>query len=274
MYGMGVPAIAEKIHSTKEEAQDIVDGFFKEFPNVKKWIDKTEENAKKTGYVEDWYGRKRRLPDLLLPKYTIKFKSENEDDDFNPFLICSNREIDEKTFDKYSKKLSKAKYYKEINNIKSEAEREGIEITSNNAAIAGATRQCVNARIQGGAATMTKIAMIQIYNDKELNDLGFKLLIGVHDELIGECPKENQDKVADRLTYIMKTCIADNCVVPFKCDADICDHWYYTSYAAAINKEYSKLLKDGLTNNEAFDKILLDHSESTKDFLQEIINEG
>ena len=39
----------------------------------------------------------------------------------------------------------------------------------------------MNARIQGGAATITKIAMRKVFDDEILNDLGFRLLITVHD---------------------------------------------------------------------------------------------
>ena len=44
---------------------------------------------------------------------------------------------------------------------------ENIEIHDNSGFIAQAERQCVNARIQGGAATMTKISMIKIHKDEE-----------------------------------------------------------------------------------------------------------
>ena len=91
----------------------------------------------------------------------------------------------------------------EINNIKSNAKREKVSIQDNSGYISRAERQCVNARIQGGAATMSKIAMRKVYDSKELRDLGFSLLLQVHDELIGECPAENAEKVADLLTGIM-----------------------------------------------------------------------
>ena len=80
---------------------------------------------------------------------------------------------------------------------------------------------------------MTKKAMISIDRDKEMQDLGFKLLIGVHDELIGECPRENGEKVADRLSYLMRTCVPE-LAVPFKCDAEVEEHWYENEYSHMI----------------------------------------
>ena len=84
MYGRGVASIAEQINGTVEEAQKIIDDFYTGFPKVKDWIAKTEADAKVNGYVEDLWGRRRRLPDIKLPKYTVKY--EKESTTFNPIL--------------------------------------------------------------------------------------------------------------------------------------------------------------------------------------------
>ena len=196
MYGRGVNSIAEGINCSIQEAQAIIDNFYKSFPRVKTWMENSEIFAKEKGYVEDLWGRRRRLPDILLPKFTIKYKSNaNVKSDFNPFIGCKNRTVVDKSLQSYKEQLDKAKSKNQIDAIKQKADKEGIDIINNGGFIAQAQRQCVNARIQGSAATMTKMAMIKIYKDQELKDLGFRLLIGVHDELIGECPMENLDKV-------------------------------------------------------------------------------
>lgn len=53
------------------------------------------------------------------------------------------------------------------------------------------------------SADMSKLAMIAVHNDPKLNELGFRLLIPVHDELIGEAPIENAFEAADRLNQLM-----------------------------------------------------------------------
>ena len=119
---------------------------------------------------------------------------------------------------------------------------------------------------------MTKIAMNKLYRDKELNELGFKLLIGVHDELIGECPKENVDKVEKRFTYVMKTAIQDVCDVPFKCDADICEHWYYNDYCNTIREEFEKdCTKNNISGSDLFDDFAEAHCELEKEELRKIL---
>ena len=272
MYGMQVPSIAKKINSTTEEAQEVMNSFFEGFPKVKKWIDDTEKNAMKTGYVEDWYGRKRRLDNLLLPMYDVVFSNDNEVYSyFNPFLGCKNRVNQEDLIAKYKGKLKPNMNKKAFYNLKQEAKLEGVDILSNEFTISADLRKCVNARIQGGAATMTKVAMIKLYNDEELNRLGFHLLISVHDELIGECPKENGEKVAERLSYIMRTCIEDKCNVPFKCDAEVTTNWYMESYLSVLNKEYKNLLKT-YSKEEAFNLLCESHTESLREQIQGFID--
>lgn len=272
MYGRGVASIAEQINGTIDEAQQIIDDFYKAFPKVKDWISETQKTARKTGYVEDLWGRRRRLPDLLLEKYEIKDLSTNIDSNFNPFLICEDRKLENKLIEKYRKKLDKIKNRREYEIIQKEALKENIEVKDNSGFIAQAERQCVNARIQGSAATMTKKAMINIYNDQEMKDLGFHLMIGVHDELIGECPKENVEKVADRLGYLMRTAADDVCEVPFKCDPEITTCWYLTNYQDIVREEYEKYVEEGMSRQEAFDYICKDRPESTVEQMHETLD--
>lgn len=275
LYGRGVASIATQIGGTKEEAQEIMDNFFKSFPKVKSWMDYTKDFAYKNGYVEDLWGRRRRLPNIQLPKYEVNptEQDKNKDVEFNPFLICSNRvsKVITNKVNKYQEELSKIKYRNQYYKLKEKAKKDNIDITDNTGVIKATERQCVNARVQGGAATMTKIAMNRIYRDEEMRKLGFKLSLQVHDELIGECPKENVDKVADRLTYLMKTSIQDVCNVPFKCDASICDHWYMDEMSYSLQEDYAKLIKD-MSEEEAFNKLLSSHIELTEEQLKAMLS--
>ena len=151
--------------------------------------------------------------------------------------------------------------------------KEGVEIKDNSGFIAQAERQCVNSRIQGSAASMTKQAMLDIYNDSKLRNLGFKLLISVHDELIGECPLENRDEVANRLSEVMRNAAATKCSVPFKSDADISTCWYINEYVALVEDEFSEKLQKGMSEEEAFESECEERTESTRGQLYEILRE-
>ena len=269
MYGMGEASIAESLNCSINEAKDIKLGFFNEFPKVEKWINKTEQDAKVNGYVEDIWGRRRRLPDLLKEKYEISSPNNYE---FNPLLgsLGKFNNQDLSLIKEYKTKLQNSKYKKDIDNIKLDIVKHGLNVKDNTAFIAKAERQCVNARIQGGAASMSKRAMIAVYKDSVLRNLGFKLLIAVHDELIGECPIENKEEVKKRLSELMVSSAKPEVEVPMKCDADDFPSWYYDVYSSEIKKEYNKFLED---NNEevAFCKVAENHIESNVDTLKSII---
>lgn len=244
LYGMGSGSLAVSIGCTVKEAQKIIDDFYKEFPKVKSWIDKTYSDAKDNGYVEDFWGRRRRLPDIQLPMYEISVKGEKSNNlDFNPILGCFGavKKSENPKVVKYKKLLKDCDTLQKLNKVVSTADKDGIIIRSNSGFISRAERQCVNARVQGSAATMSKKAMIKVHSDEILNELGFRLMLAVHDELIGECPIENAEKVADRLCEIMKGAAQPDCVTPFKCDATIESVWYETDYSNMVREDFSKL---------------------------------
>ena len=271
-YGRGATSIAEQIGKSKEDAQKIIDRFFKAFPSVKKWIDKVHKDVKKNGYVEDFLGRRRRLPNINLPMYEFSSNVKIDSlDNFNPFLLCEDR-VDtsvDALINKYKEKLSKVRWNSQIRDVMSEAFKEGLTIRCNSNLIAEAERQSVNSIIQGGAATLTKLAMINIDNDEELNRLGFKLLITIHDEVLGECPEENADKVAKRLCQVMIDSAKPYMEVPMSVDAYIVKHWYTDEMCAELKKELESYMKNNLTREQAIDKIISEHQEFTETFIRE-----
>ena len=276
LYGRGAASIGEQLGKSREEAQEIIDKFFKAFPKVKKWIDETVEFCRKNGYVEDVGGRRRRLPDIQLPQYTIRYINKTmANGDFNPFIGCEDRLTSNKLFKEYEDKLSKIKSRKQYEAIKSEALDNGIEIINNGGFISQAERQCVNARVQGGAATLTKSALIMIYNDKRLKDLGAKLINCVHDEILIEAPVENSELAAQYLCEDMIDSAKKYVpVVPMSVDAYNVDAWYMDEYASIIQKDYKKLLEKGVTEKDAENTIIEKYCELLPEQVKEAIHTG
>lgn len=273
LYGMGSYSAGELLGITPEEAQKFIDNFFKGFPHVKKWIDETKKSVRELGYVEDWAGRRRRLPDVNLKPYDVFYKDKKEVSDFNPFLICSNRIYKDKDISYYEEQCSKIRGYAKYNELKQEALKKGIIINSNTTKIATAERQCVNARVQGGSATLTKLAMINIYNDKVLRELGFRLLVTVHDEVLGECPKENAEQASKRLVQVMVDTAKPYIKAPMSCDPYVVSHWYEDEMTAVLQKEFEQNQKD-MDDIQALETLCKNHSELTEESIHKVILSG
>ncbi|MDZ7714756.1 MAG: DNA polymerase I [Balneolaceae bacterium] len=86
-----------------------------------------------------------------------------------------------------------------------------------------AERTAINMPIQGTAADIIKLAMIDIQQYLEEHDLQTKMLLQVHDELIFEIPEAEQDTVPSKLKELMET--AFELSVPLKVDMGLADDW-------------------------------------------------
>ena len=118
---------------------------------------------------------------------------------------------------------------------------------------------------------MTKKAMIAIDQDSEMQKLGFRLLIGVHDELIGQCKEEYKDICADRLCEVMKTCVSDIVDVPFKCDPSVVHRWYEDEMGYSLQEELNNLISEGKTREEAKEILHKKNSEFTDEEFENLL---
>ena len=228
MYGRGVNSIAEQMNITKEEAQQVINDFYKQFPKVKEFVEFAQENARTYGFVETAWGRKRRLPNMQLDPIEITIENPNLISTFNPldFSSTENTEVSDEVYYKYLRLMNRAYGREAKEKVKQQAKAEGYKLVDNGGYIADAQRQCVNSIIQGSAADMTKIAMIQIHRNKRLRELGYKLIIPVHDEVLGVCPRENAKEVRDILEYIMVHVVDGKFEIPMKTDIECTYRWY------------------------------------------------
>ncbi|MDD5167115.1 MAG: DNA polymerase, partial [Candidatus Omnitrophica bacterium] len=91
--------------------------------------------------------------------------------------------------------LGRKRYIPEINN-----KNQGIR--------SFAQRQAVNTPIQGSAADLIKLAMIQIHDQIKTRGLNSKMILQIHDELLFDVPAQELDKlivlVKDRMENVLK----------------------------------------------------------------------
>ena len=64
VYGISAFGLAEDLNISRKEASDYIDSYFATYPDVKKFIDDSVENAKKTGMTKTMFGRIRQIPEL------------------------------------------------------------------------------------------------------------------------------------------------------------------------------------------------------------------
>ena len=87
-------------------------------------------------------------------------------------------------------------------------------------------RLAMNAPIQGSAADIIKIAMVNVYKKLEERDLKSKLVLQVHDELIIECIEDELEEVSKIVKDEMEHAVSMD--VNLDVDLNTGDSWYET----------------------------------------------
>lgn len=282
LYGMSPATAGARMGKSAEEGQQLMDNFFAQFPKVRELMDASMADLIEFGYVEDWAGRRRHLPDINLENYEVRALKESKEANFNPFLECEDRgsSLDpQKKLEWDAKLTAKKKENGEIPNktfevLAREAVKDGVLLIANTGRKAQAQRQCLNARIQGGAASLTKLAMVNVDRDPELLDLDAHLVITVHDEVLVECPMAYAEKVEKRLPQVMIDTAKPFINVPMACDPYAERQWYIGEYSVSIQAEYKKLEQKGIDKETALAKVIANHPEMFPDAIRATIETG
>ena len=162
IYGISAFGLSQRLNGevSRSEASEIIEEYFRQYPGVKDFQERTIEQAKSDGYVETLTGRRRYL-----------------------------RDIDSRN-----------------GMIRSAAERTAI-----------------NTPIQGTAADMIKIAMVNVQNALVAQNLNTRMLLQVHDELIFDLDPSEETKVRALVTEGMKKALDLKC--PIEIDIGLGDNW-------------------------------------------------
>ncbi len=87
----------------------------------------------------------------------------------------------------------------------------------------GAERNAINAPIQGSAADIIKIAMININSEFKKQSLKSKMLLQVHDELVFDVHNSEKDQIKDIVKTTMESAV--KLKVPLKIDLEFGENW-------------------------------------------------
>jgi len=98
------------------------------------------------------------------------------------------------------------------------------DINSRNMTMRGyAERNAINAPIQGSAADIIKIAMINIHHWMKENDFKSKMIMQVHDELVFDVYRDELDTIKEPIIEFMKN--AYSLEVPMDIGVGVGDDW-------------------------------------------------
>lgn len=218
-------SIAEDLNTTEEKATEIYNAVLNNISGLRHFMEYSQAFCKEYGFVETKWGRRRYIPDMQLEPFEVTSVGTKN---FDPFFDSEELGVvddSERLRRKYLQEISQAKYKQQKEKIKLQAEKDGFKIKENTKKIEDATRQVVNARVQGSAADQTKIAMRLIGNDPKLKELDFKMVLLVHDEIIAECPFIT----AHEAIPIFKQCMLDaakDLRSGAACDETSATRWY------------------------------------------------
>lgn len=143
-YGKTMKSIAEDLHKTEQEAQEIYDAVMTNIKGLKHLMEDSEEFARVHGYVEDKWGRRRHIPDMQLEPYVLTSKGNANFDPFFDSAEIGMINDEDRVKQALIQELKEAKWRSQKDKVKAKIEKEGFTLKENTKKIEDATRQCVN----------------------------------------------------------------------------------------------------------------------------------
>jgi DNA polymerase I len=160
IYGISAFGLSERLEIPRKEAATIIEAYFKEFPAIKRYMDRVIREAKEREYVETLFGRRRYLRDINSRNMTMRGFAE---------------------------------------------------------------RNAINAPIQGTAADIIKMAMINIHDWIRRSKLQSRMILQVHDELVFDVHKDEVELVKQNVVELMQN--AARLEVPLIVEAGVGNDW-------------------------------------------------
>ena len=162
-------ALGKTLEIDTEEAEELIEGYLSGFPDLRKWMDNSEDMARHLGYVQSEVGRKRHLDKV---KYLYK--------------IHGDKLLDFKYRNKIAKKYGKEEVYCMYKDYKN-----GL----NNAK---------NFQIQSLSASIVNMAAIEINRELIKRQIDGWVSLQIHDQLVVNVPVEKEEECRVLVQEIME----------------------------------------------------------------------
>ncbi|CAG9463715.1 unnamed protein product [Pedinophyceae sp. YPF-701] len=211
-YGKTVFGLASDFGQSLTEAQATLDAWYSDRPEVLAWQVEQRKQANAVHYVNTILGRRRHLPDAAGDARRAQGGDRVLRGDAQQQLKSLSRGDAPATIDK-ARLLTEDP----LNWVFSDRKSRGH-----------AFRAAINTPIQGSAADVVTAAMIEIGRSRELRELGWTLLLQVHDEVILEGPAESAERAKEIVGECMNRPFAGHnpLGVDLSVDSNIGQTWY------------------------------------------------
>jgi len=77
-YGMEAYGLAQRLGIDRAEAQQILDAYFVAYPAVRAYMDEAVAEARRRGFTETLFGRRRMIPELSSSTYSVRLAGERQ----------------------------------------------------------------------------------------------------------------------------------------------------------------------------------------------------
>ena len=224
-----------------QAAQHVYDSVMNAFPALRRAMLRSQESARVRGFTETVFGRRRHIPDMQLPRFEFKALPGYVNPDVDPLdaeTLKNTYEIPPRIVKQLEQEFSRYKYYGQIVRRSKELRNEHIKVVNNSRKISDACRQTFNAVIQGSAADMTKIALLNLEYNERWNQIGGRVLTPVHDEIICEVPVDFYEEGKVILKESMESA-GDFLPFPIYCDVETTLRWYGLEYPCPYSEPES-----------------------------------
>lgn len=186
-YGGSSYTLSKEFGISEEEAEKYISNFFLGLPGLKESHESKKRHALQTGWIpiDEWSGKRYFFPDLQKLHNLI----EEVESLKPPGYDRMKREEKEIIKERLRAETNWSDLWSQIGSIRGKLERRGLNIP-----------------IQGNAATMTKIAILKIYNWRWENGVQdeFWIPLYVHDEIVGVTTnKDREEEFANVISKAM-----------------------------------------------------------------------
>jgi DNA polymerase-1 len=76
MYGMQAFGLSRDTGMSRQDAQQFIDRYMARLPGVRAFLDRTKQEAAKTGYVQSMFGRRRYVPEITSTNFNVRLAAE------------------------------------------------------------------------------------------------------------------------------------------------------------------------------------------------------